>query len=225
MDKSNKYDGICEECGCGKVCLKTRNNIFEKILCSKCCRLLRKKGKYRKTKNEIRTNDKYSEVIFYDKDGFEVGKVKIDTEDIERVGKFRWNLEYKKNKKKSYALCKNRKSGELYLHRFIKSKKGFLVDHINGDIFDNRKSNLRNVTEKQNSWNAKKRYVSVDGVNVVGVRKYKTKNKGYRYRSSITIDGKQFNLGIYETLEKAVEVRTKKELEIRGEFSPYICRV
>ena len=37
---------------------------------------------------------------------------------------------------------------------------GFLVDHINGDIFDNQKHNLRIVTTKANTLNHKRRCIN-----------------------------------------------------------------
>ena len=36
----------------------------------------------------------------------------------------------------------------------MKAKAGQIVDHINGDPLDNRRENLRIVTNQQNAWNA-----------------------------------------------------------------------
>ena len=42
------------------------------------------------------------------------------------------------------------------MHRLIMdAKPGQMIDHINGDTLDNRRENLRFVTNQQNSWNAR----------------------------------------------------------------------
>ena len=62
-----------------------------------------------------------------------------------------------------------------------------MVDHINGDGRDNRRANLRIVTNQQNSWN-------------------QTKAKGYywspsknKWCATIHTNGKTKNLGYYDS--------------------------
>ncbi len=59
---------------------------------------------------------------------------------------------------KSYLTWGFKKDGKnivMKFHRVImEAKKGQILDHINGDSLDNRRSNLRFVNSKQNAWNS-----------------------------------------------------------------------
>ena len=70
------------------------------------------------------------------------------------------------------------------------------VDHINGDRTDNRASNLREVTNKENSKSACLPKNNTTGF--MGVGRF-----GHRYRAYIKVDGKQKSLGIWDTPEEA----------------------
>lgn len=74
----------------------------------------------------------------------------------------------------------------FYLHRIIAAaQKGDVVDHINGDTLDNRKSNLRVCNQASNLMNRRGRKV--------GTSKYKGVSwsvREKRWRVSLTKDGK-----------------------------------
>ena len=77
----------------------------------------------------------------------------IDDDDYERVSNFgSW---YENDS--GYAMKKTRingKSVSIRMHRLIASAPKYLVvDHINGNRLDNRKSNLRCVGQQINAWN------------------------------------------------------------------------
>lgn len=63
--------------------------------------------------------------------------------------------------KKRVAVITKRGSGPrkaMSLAKFLLSPApGLVVDHINGDVFDNRRANLRCCTITQNNWNRKRR--------------------------------------------------------------------
>lgn len=72
----------------------------------------------------------------------------VDDEDVELVAGTRWHVN-----DSGYAV--NRYKGKTTrLHRLInKTPDGLFTDHKNGNTLDNRKSNLRSVTKKENAQN------------------------------------------------------------------------
>ena len=96
------------------------------------------------------------------------------------------------------------------MHRIImNAPKGMFVDHINHNCLDNRKSNLRIVTPRQNSMN----------------RKPKSKHHGvtwhrqiHKWRVQISVDGKKTGLGCYADIDDAIEARKRAEIKYYGEY-------
>ena len=87
---------------------------------------------------------------------------------------------------------RNGKKCSVLIHREIMNPpKDMVVDHINGDITDNRKKNLRVVTRSQNQENRHKKSVGKTS-SVIGLSFYKGKwfidkrVNGVRHRKSCT---------------------------------------
>lgn len=114
------------------------------------------------------------------KDGEIVGQSKVDKEDHDKFKVGFWHLH------RGYASGKFGKEKGL-LHRFImNAKKGDnFIDHINHDKLDNRKSNLRFVTIKQNSQNKSKTKTATS--KYLGVSRYKNTDD---WICSLNSDGK-----------------------------------
>ena len=109
-------------------------------------------------------------------------------------------------------LTNKSKLKRVYFHRHILGEipKGKVVDHINGDGLDNRRLNLRVVTQQQNKRNLGGALTnSKSGVR--GVYWHKQRNK---WAAAIRHNGKNISLGLYDDLEKAREARLKKEFEL-----------
>lgn len=100
-------------------------------------------------------------------------------------------------------------SGRHRMHRLVMRADGkSIVDHINRNPIDNRKSNLRLASSSLNGFNALRK-------NEVGI----TFEKG-KWRSRIYVNNKKIHLGRFECIEDAIESRKKAEIKYFGELAP-----
>lgn len=96
-----------------------------------------------------------------------------------------------------------------------------VVDHIDGDVSNNRASNLRAADMEKNSWNRngnKCAEVGFKGVYVSRYRKGKMKGEIYGYIGTVGHKGKKIYLGVFATAEAAGEAVRLKEEELRSEW-------
>lgn len=142
----------------------------------------------------------------------------VDDEDFEFVNQWKWyffqrpgsNTYYAKTRMNTgYKIYKN-----VFMHRLImKVSKSLHIDHINGDGFDNRKSNLRVVTHHENMLNRSTRINNTSGYPGI----YKRENN--KFVASISSGKKRVYLGFFSSYEEALAARKKAEDEYFGEFS------
>jgi hypothetical protein len=137
--------------------------------------------------NEIVTNGDVSKIILRDNRNKNIAETIIDSEDVKKVKNYKWAL-YKK-----YAYSKQ--AG--YLHRLILGHSG-LIDHINRNPLDNRKTNLRPTNCSKNSANSGIHSNSTSGFK--GVSFFK---KTGSWRAYIIVNGKFLSLGYYSTPKEA----------------------
>lgn len=114
---------------------------------------------------------------------------KIDAEDIPLVSRYWWHKE-----SDGYIISNDNKPA-LRLHNFIigfnpSENKRFVVDHINRDACDCRKSNLRIVTAQQNAMNT-----SIIRSSSTGLRGVTFDKKRKKYISRIGLNDKRIYLG------------------------------
>lgn len=99
--------------------------------------------------------------------------------------------------------CHNKKT--LLFHKLVKEcPEGYVIDHINRNVFDNRRENLRVTTPYVNLLNT-----STYKNNKCGYKGIKKRKKGYE--AQITVNKKEIYLGYYHTLDEAIMVRKKAE--------------
>lgn len=110
-----------------------------------------------------------------------------------------------------YACCGHNKLQNIIMEK----RDGYVIDHINRDKLDNRLSNLRYATTKENGYNCPLSRNNTS--NVIGVSRRKDKNK---WRAYITPDSKQISLGHFSNKDDAIKARLLAEKEIFGEFAP-----
>ena len=89
-----------------------------------------------------------------------------------------------------------------------------VVDHINHDITDNRKNNLRISTHQQNMMNTKIQKNNTSGV--TGVKWHKGISK---WIADITVSNERIYLGCFDNFNNAVQARRKAEQKYFGEYS------
>jgi hypothetical protein len=89
------------------------------------------------------------------------------------------------------------------------------VDHIDRDPRNNSVENLRLATGQQNCRNQDKRTTNKSGVKGVHFNR-----QTGRFRASIMVNWRKFNLGEYLTLEEAAAARKAAEIKYFGEFNP-----
>jgi hypothetical protein len=92
----------------------------------------------------------------------------------------------------------------------LPTPEGYLVDHINGDILDNRKENLRVATPQQNNMNRRPRNT------YKGITWDRSRNK---WNASIQLAGKSINLGRFKDPVEAAKAYDQAAWEYFGEFA------
>lgn len=141
----------------------------------------------------------------------------VDAEDFEWLSQYKWQAKWDKCKKGYYAVTGKsilKSFSTTIMHRLIVgAKKGDIVDHIDGNGLNNRKSNLRIVTSTENAINHKIR--SDNTSSVTGVRFRKSCKKWYAF---ISINKKETFLGSFVNFEDAVDARGKAEKKYYGDF-------
>ncbi|WP_302579363.1 HNH endonuclease signature motif containing protein [Clostridium saudiense] len=124
----------------------------------------------------------------------------ISLEDVNNIAQFKWNPTTTKQGK---TYMKNKKLG--LLHRFLMNPgEGLVVDHINGNSLDNRRSNLRVVTGTENRMNR----IDSNVADIAGITILRNGTFQVRLRKGQT----NLYCETFNSREEAVKARLKIEL-------------
>lgn len=142
----------------------------------------------------------------------------VDDEDYDYLSQFKWYAS--KERGRYYATRGNKvinwvrqKPALIKMHREIMNfPEGMQVDHINHNSLDNRKSNLRICTVRQNLMNRKpkanriSKYLGVD-------------HNGCSWVARIGVNWESIHLGSFETEEQAAKAYDIAARQHFGEFA------
>lgn len=138
---------------------------------------------------------------------------KVDEQDYEWLSQYAW---YDRN---GYPNTHS-PHGRLSMHRLIferttgkKIRRGYYVDHRDRDLTNNRRSNLRLATHRQN--------IANQGPNKANTTGYKgvSKNKKGKWESYIRVYRKRVHIGVTTDPFEAAYLYDQFALQLLGEFA------
>ena len=143
-------------------------------------------------------------MYLYKETGEFMAKVLLDTEDVPRVSERKWQINSHGYIYTTFWFKNNRRKN-VKLHQFLlmASKKEDVIDHINRDILDNRKENLRIVDSRINNCNNIKNKIVIPGLKFIPSRGY--------WVVQIKVNNKTYHIGTFRELENAITIRLKAE--------------
>ncbi len=141
----------------------------------------------------------------------------VDSEDFDRISGFKWYAS-SSIKQEPYAIRSVYEGGSykhVHMHREImNAPHGLVVDHKNHNSLDNRKSNLRLATTRENTHNQRKPKDNTSGFK--GVYWDKRKKK---WRARLINDGRFVELGYFLDIEKAAKAYDEAAKKYHGLFA------
>ncbi len=136
----------------------------------------------------------------------------VDAEDYYQLSKLNW---FAINSNRTFYAARAHKGKTVKMHREIMGGPGHLVvDHIDRNGLNNRKSNLRICTNAQNIRNA--------GPRGKGLSKYKgvsRHTRGKKWTAVIQLNNKTHYLGYFSDEIEAARAYDKRAKELHGEFA------
>lgn len=140
----------------------------------------------------------------------------VDDDDYVFLMQWKW---YAVSRRHTCYACRNAGTKNRPIQLAIQNQimppaKGMRIDHIDNNGLNNQKTNLREGTKRQNSYNKKPIKGKYKGV-------YRNSSGFY---AQIKINGKNVHLGSFKTAESAALAYNKRASQIQGTFA-YLNKV
>lgn len=197
----------CEVCG-STTGVKGKNGKFHKDLCTKHYLQMQVHGKIRdrtgRDKNEIIIYDDYAEIVLYNNKNIEIGRVKIDRNDVPVI----------ENTRITFGKQDIRAGNRGLAYVLMDVPSGYGVSFVDKDIFNHRKNNLMLATVSQRAMHKKKATNNKSGTKGVCWASQDQVWKAY-----IGKNGRTINLGGFKSKEDAIRARKAAEELYFGEFA------
>lgn len=135
---------------CGST-YKCQNYKGKDTYCNKHYLQMNRYGKIKERtkfdKNEIVLKEDYAEIMLYNNECEIIDKAFIDLDDVDKIKDIKWY----KGTRGYVQNIKGKGTSRICLHRYITNcPRDLVVDHINHNVLDNRKNNLKVCTQKEN---------------------------------------------------------------------------
>lgn len=137
---------------------------------------------------------------------------KVDDVDFERVSARNWYAV----SRDGLVYAESAQSPQIMMHRFILGAPsgGVVIDHINGDPLDNRRSNLRICSQRDNARNCRR-----GKNNKSGFKGVSWKADIGKWRARIMVDRKEISLGAFNSAEEAAKAYDAAAVQYFGQFA------
>ena len=203
---------------CGKELVKPNLcKAFEQVFCPKHYQQMLKYGHCldsnpRTTKDlndfEINKEKNIAKIFLYNRKSEKISEAIIDLEDLDRMIVFKWRYW------RGRIYTGNTKPISLQ-HKVLNMEWGsdVVIDHINSNPLDNRKSNLRVISQRNNLLNHTK-----STRNTTGFTGLWYDDKRDKWCAEIKKDGLKCYLGRHDKKSDAIYARYLGEVYLYGEF-------
>lgn len=164
-------------------------------------------------------------IVYLDKRDGSLLEATIDTEDLEKLKqfKYKWGAAWDPRVPAYYArssMYDGMKNGKgtykmVYLHRFVMdAEDGEYIDHKSRNTLDNRKRNLRSITQSKNMQNRSGKNKN----NTSGYRNVSYIKDEGKYIVQLQVDGKNKRLGEFDDVHEAGKFAEEMRKKYYGKY-------
>lgn len=203
---------------CGRESFR-KIKLNKMVLCNKHMHQYYKYGKFldhnpRTTKdlNDYKIIDGIAYFNLYNQKNEKIGEFFIDLDDIEKVKYHKWRIAHGHVVTGQPSLGQQKELSHIILN--LEKLENKVVDHIDGNPFNNTKANLRICTQKENVIN--KSFMNNNTSGFIGVSWRKDRET---YDPEIRLQYKRCHLGTTKDLKQAVYKRYYAEKLLFKEFA------